>query len=246
MRRKAFAARVWARLVANEKELRLLPPNGTVLAAVSGGPDSVCLAHFLAALSRRKGFALALAYVDHGLRKEAASEARFVEALGRSLKAPVFVLKADVAAAARRRGAGTEDAARIARYEALSKLARERGFSTVAAGHHLDDQAETFLLHLLRSEKASSLGAMTASRELAPGVRLVRPLLAISRDEVKAYLEVHGLKSRTDRSNRSPKYLRNWVRMKLLPLLASKQPRIREHLALLSGQIRALTTADKP
>lgn len=245
MRKKAFAARVWGRLVAFSKAQALLPRGGRVLAAVSGGPDSVCLAHFLAQLRRRCGFDLALIYVDHGLRREAAAEARFVERLGAELGAPVLRARADVAAVKRKRGGGTEDAARVARYEALANAARIGGFSTVAVGHHLDDQAETVLLHLLRAERVGALAAMAPRRALAPGISLVRPLLSVGRKDVDAYLKIHGLKSRLDRTNRSKRFLRNWVRLELLPLLELKQPRIREHLAALAEDARALTAADK-
>lgn len=244
MRRKTFAARVWSRLVAFERGHGLLPRGARVLAAVSGGPDSVCLAHFLCAMRRRRGFEVALVYVDHGLRRASKSEGRFVERLGRTLGAQVFVVSADVAAAAKRRGGGTEDAARVARYEALARVAAEGRFDVVAAGHHMDDQAETVLLHLLRARRAAPLAAMAASRTLAPGVKLVRPLLSISRADVDAYLELHGLKSRLDRTNRSKRFLRNWVRAELLPSLELKQPRIREHLCALADDVRALTRSD--
>lgn len=245
MRKKAFAARVWGRLVAFSKSHALLPRGGRVLAAVSGGPDSVCLAHFLAQLRGRAGFELALIYVDHGLRKEAAAEARFVALLGSSLGVPVLRARADVAAVRKKRGGGTEDAARVARYGVLAREARKGGFSAVAVGHHLDDQAETVLLHLLRAERVGALAAMAPLRPLASGILLIRPLLAVRRKDVEAYLEIHGLKSRLDRSNRSKRFLRNWVRLELLPLLELKQPRIREHLAALAEDARALTAADK-
>lgn len=245
MRRKEFAARVWSRLVAFERERALLPRGARVLAAVSGGPDSVCLAHFLSAMARRKELTLALVYVDHGLRKAAASEARFVERLAGKLGVEAFVVKADVGRTAKKRGGGTEDAARVARYEALARLARRRRFSIVAVGQHRDDQAETVLLHMLRSRRLSSLAAMAPRRPLVPGVTLVRPLLAVGREDVRAYLDVHGLPSRLDRSNLSEKYLRNWVRRRLLPLLASKQPRVAEHLAALAEEAGRLTAPDK-
>src|SRR5438105_4463034 len=104
MRRKAFAARVWAKLLRHESERLRLRPDDRVLAAVSGGPDSVCLAHFLSELRRRRGFWLGMVYVDHGLRRAAAAEAKSVRALGERLEVPVYVRRVDAAAVQRRRG----------------------------------------------------------------------------------------------------------------------------------------------
>ncbi len=241
LRRKAFAARVWSKLVAFEKEHALFCAGDRVLAAVSGGPDSVCLAHFLAAMSRRKGFALFLVHVHHGLRGRAADrDADHVRALGRTLGVPVSVARAPVAAAARRRRMGLEEAARKLRYAAIARAARRLRCGKAAVGHQLDDQAETVLLHLLRGTRLAALAAMPPRRALSPGIELLRPLLDLRRAEVQAYLEVHGLKARRDASNRSLKFTRNWVRHRLLPLLEQKQPRVREHLASLAEQVRSL------
>lgn len=244
MTRQQFAARVWAKLIAHEREQRLLSPGDSVLAAVSGGPDSVCLAHFLAQLARRKRFSLAFLYIDHGLRRQAAAEARFVQSLGRALSVPVLLRRAAVRAAARRRGAGLEEAARKLRYRAIAATARARGFNKAAVGHQLDDQAETVLLNLLRGTRLSGLGAMAPARPLAQGVTLIRPLLALSRLEIEAYLERHGLDSRLDRSNLSERFTRNWLRRTILPAIARRQPRVREHLSALAAQVRGLTTTD--
>src|SRR5260370_4179088 len=102
MRRKEFAARVWAKLVAFEKEQRRLPARRRVLAAVSGGPDSVCLAHWLSVQARRQGLRVALLHVHHGLRgRDADRDERSVRALGERLGLPVFSVHADVKASAR-------------------------------------------------------------------------------------------------------------------------------------------------
>ena len=211
VRRKAFAARVWSKLMRQERAERLFSAGDRVLAAVSGGPDSVCLAHYLAQLARRKRFWLALLYVDHGLRKAAAKEAVFVRALAGRLGLP-FSLRRAVISAKARRDDGLEAAARRVRYAALAAAAKKLRCGKVATGHQLDDQAETVLLNLLRGTQLAGLGGMPASRALSPGVTLVRPLLALSRADVQAYLEVHGLKSRLDRSNLSTLMTRNWLR----------------------------------
>lgn len=240
MRRREFAAQVWSKLVAFEKRHGLLPPGGRVLAGVSGGPDSVCLAHWLSVQKKRKGLDVALLHVHHGLRgREADKDARFVAALGKKLGLPTTVVKVDVKALAKKRGQGLEDAGRKARYDELAKRARRSGRRFAATGHQLDDQAETFLLHLLRGTSAAGLGGMAPRRPLAPGVELVRPLLPLSREEVLAYLRVHGLDWREDASNASEAFERNWVRRKLLPLLDERRPGIRARLAGLAEDVRA-------
>ncbi|MDD5629786.1 MAG: tRNA lysidine(34) synthetase TilS [Elusimicrobia bacterium] len=247
MRRQEFAARIWSKLMAFDRAESLLERGDRVLAAVSGGPDSVCLAHFLRAVARRKGFSVALAHVHHGLRgAEADRDARFVQALGRRWGLPVSVIAVPVRAAARERGQGTEEAARKLRYQALAQEARRLRCNKVATGHHLDDQAETVLLHLLRSSRLEALAGIAPERPLSRGIRLIRPLLPLSRREVLAYLEVHGLSHRSDSTNRDTKFTRNWIRRKVLPLLESRNPSIRERLAGFAAQARALDRSEAP
>ncbi len=240
MRRKEFAAKVWSKLVAFEKAHVFFPRGARVLAAVSGGPDSVVLAHWLSVLKRRQGLDVALLHVHHGLRGRAAdADARSVLALGEALGLPAAVVKADVKTLAKRRGLGLEDAGRRARYAALASRAKRARRTVVATGHQLDDQAETLLLHLLRGTSAAGLAGIPPRRPLAPGVELVRPLLPLTRGEVLAYLKVHGLSWREDASNASEAFERNWVRRRLLPLLERRRPGIRTRLAALADDARA-------
>jgi len=242
MRKKEFAARVWSKLVAFEKRYALLPEGARILASVSGGPDSVCLAHWLSVQARRKALSVKLLHIHHGLRGRAADrDAAFVEDLGKHLGLPVRLVKADVKASAKKRGLGLEEAGRSERYRILAQHARRGRFQAVATGHQLDDQAETVLLHLLRGVSLEGLGGISPRRELAPGVELVRPLLPLTRREVLAYLEVHGLDWRQDRSNADPKFTRNWVRRKVLPLLERRAPGVKERLAAIAEKVRTAT-----
>jgi tRNA(Ile)-lysidine synthase len=217
----------------------LLRPGDRVLAAVSGGPDSVCLAHHLSRLSAKRRLTLALVHFHHGLRgREADLDAAFVRALAARLGAAYLERGLQVARTSLAEGRSLEDAGRALRYRALAELARKGRFDKVATGHQLDDQAETLLLHLLRGTKAKGLAGIPVKRPLIQRVMVIRPLLVLTRKEVLAYLQAYGLDYRKDKSNSSEKFTRNWVRARLLPLLEEKSPRIREHLFALAADIR--------
>lgn len=200
----------------------LFAPGELVLAACSGGPDSLALVHLLQRLGEERGFSLAVAHVDHCFRGEAsAADARFVAAYcaGRGLLCVQTAI--DVPAHLERHGGSPQDAARQLRYAWLRAEARCLGASCLATGHHGDDQAETVLLHLLRGAGAEGLAAMAPREGL-----LVRPLLAVRRQQIEAYCRQHGLQPRQDESNRKDVYRRNHLRHRLLPALARYNPEV--------------------
>ena len=139
------------------------------------------------------------------------------------------------------RGRGLVEAGRKERYRLLAARAGSGRFSRVATGHHLDDQAETVLLHLLRGTSLEGLGGIAPKRALAPGVTLIRPLLPLTRAEVLLYLDLHGLSFREDESNADEGFARNWVRAKVLPLLESRAPGVKERLSAIAAKVRAAT-----
>lgn len=241
MANASFAARVWAKLIGFERDHSLMTPGGRVLVGVSGGPDSVCLAHYIKETARRRGGAVELMHVHHGLRGRAADgDAKFVTQLGLDMGLKTHIVRVDVRRAAAKAGQGIEDAARRERYRALINRARRGRFAAVAVGHHLDDQAETVILHLLRGTSLKGLGAMAPKRPLAGKINLIRPLLCLTRAEVEEYLRAHELKFRRDETNDDPKFLRNWVRREVLPLLQSRAPRIKARLAIIAEQARII------
>ncbi len=195
----------------------LFAPGDVVLAAVSGGPDSLSLLHALHAGGAAHGITrLEAAHLDHGLRgDESAGEAGWVTDWCARRGIPCYVGRADVAARAAQGKIGKPQAAREARLEFLEETAARVGASKIATGHNRDDQAETVLLHVLRGAGAHGLAGIPARRGL-----YVRPLLDVSRAEVEAYCAAHGLDPRRDPSNLSPHAsLRNRVRLDLLPRL---------------------------
>jgi tRNA(Ile)-lysidine synthase len=194
--------------------------------ALSGGPDSVALADALTTAGREMGFSVVLAHLDHQLRPESADDARFCVALGERLGVPVRVGTADVKARAARDHAGLEDAARSERYEFLDTVREAVGARFIAVGHTADDQAETFLLRLLRGAGADGLGAMRPRRGA-----ILRPLLTLTRKDVLDHLAARGLACCYDATNHDVQLMRNRVRHELLPYLESRfNPEIRRTL----------------
>lgn len=236
---KSFNASVLPRMRAFAG--RLISRADAVLVGLSGGADSVCLLHFLRYLAREKHFALAAVHVNHGLRgKDALADQRFCKKLCQELDIPFFNEKVSVKKLAKELNLSPEHAARKARYEAFLKVARAWGATKLALGHHLDDQAETVLLNLLRGTKAKGLGGIPLRRPLDKKAEIIRPLLCVTRAEVEAYLRNNHLSFVTDQTNSDDAFTRNWVRGTLLPLLETKQPQIRAHLALVAQDMTAL------
>jgi tRNA(Ile)-lysidine synthase len=199
----------------------------TIVVALSGGADSIALLDALNTLSAARGWRVVAAHLDHGLRTGSAADARFCRRACRRLGVPLRVGRADVRARARREGGGLEEAAREERYAFLRKVKAAEGAAAIAVAHTRDDQAETFLLRLLRGSGRAGLACM---RPRAGD--LVRPLLAVGRADVLAHLKERGLEWREDPTNADLALLRNRVRAELLPYLERRfNPAVREALA---------------
>ena len=220
---------------------KMIDRKDCVLVGLSGGADSVCLLHFLQYLSKEKNFALAAVHVNHGLRgKEADADEQFCRELCAQLNIDLFVKKTDAKKVAQKYDLSPEHGARKARYQAYQRVAKSWGATKLALGHHLDDQAETVLLNLLRGTKVQSLTGIPLRRPLCTGVEIVRPLLCITREQVEQYLQQNKLPHVTDQTNFDDAYRRNWVRYTLLPLLEEKQPQIKQHLSVFAQGINKL------
>jgi tRNA(Ile)-lysidine synthase len=211
MRRPPAVARVLERVTATSREHEMFLPSTTVLAAVSGGPDSVCLLESLVALRRLLKVRLEVVHVDHRLRPDSAKDAAYVRRLAERHRLAFHLREADGAPA---RGESVEAWARAQRLRAMADVRLETGASRVAVGHTLDDQAETVLLNLVTGSGIRGLGG------IAPVAGpWVNPLLDVTREEVEAFCRALHLRPRTDPTNADTRFLRNAIRRKGLPAL---------------------------
>lgn len=192
-----------------------------VLAAVSGGADSMALLRALCEAKRQSGGAgrVFAGHVNHGLRAaESDDDERWLVDECRRLEIPLQVRRVDAQALAAA-GDGLEAAAREARYRLLVEMAEAVGARYVVTAHMRDDQAETVLFRLLRGTGLRGLAGMRPARTLSHSVVLVRPLLDCSRAELRAYLDALGQTWREDRLNQDLHHARNRIRTELLPYL---------------------------
>ena len=193
-----------------------------IVAAVSGGADSVALLHALHALAKAEGISLFAAHVNHGLRESASLDAEFVLKLCGDLGVPCRVTSVQVQGK-------SEDAARTARYEALKNICADCQTPVLALAHHQRDQAETLLLHLFRGSGSGGLAAMgeRAWRAWpeAGGVLLWRPFLDVPPEAIRRALSLRGLAWREDETNAQDDYLRNYIRHQVLPVIEERMPK---------------------
>jgi tRNA(Ile)-lysidine synthase len=206
----------------------LIPKGARVAVAVSGGGDSVALWCLLAELAEHARFTVVgLAHLNHQLRGQASdADARFCDELARRAGLAGIVESIDVAAIAQTERISLEHAGHRARHAFFDRAAGRLGATHVALGHTLDDQAETYLLRLLRGAGAAGLSAMRPRLG-----RIVRPLLQVRRVELREYLTLRGVSFREDASNQDQRVSRNRVRHDLLPHLGRYAPRVVEALA---------------
>lgn len=199
--------------------------DASFVVAFSGGPDSTALLHALAHLPEAHERGLRALHVDHGLHVDSERWARHCTTFCASLDVPCATLRVVVSHDA---GLGLEAAAREARYGALSDALRDG--ERLLTAHHLDDQAETFLLRALRGAGPDGLRAMRPLRRLGHGW-LWRPLLDLPRAALSDYVAAHGLACIDDPANRDLRHDRSWLREAMMPLLRSRWPQAAAGLA---------------
>ncbi len=219
----------------------------SILAAVSGGRDSVALLHALAQASGELGFRLAAVHINHQLRAagEHRREAQLVRAACGALGVPFLYRELSdgaVPAVASQARCGPEAAARRLRYRELAAAAVESGAAFVATGHHAGDQLETCLQRFLRGSGLRGLAGIPARGRLpfaegsTVGLEVIRPLLSVTPELLDEFIAELGVEYAEDESNYSLRYTRNRIRRELLPLLADLQPGFRSAVSAAAGR----------
>ena len=228
----------------------MVPQGGRILAAVSGGADSMCLLEILRLLKPRMGTELRVLHVHHGLRESAEGDLAYVRQYCKEREIPFQAVRVDAAGYAAQKGLSLEEAARSLRYEALQQAAEEwdEAYRTeesggdagaentgrtkteqacvIAVAHHLEDQAETVLFNLVRGSRLTGLRGM-----LPVNGRIIRPLLNVRRSDIEEFLHERGIGWREDETNEDTEYARNLLRREVMPLLETINLRACEHIA---------------
>lgn len=214
------------------RKYRLLEIGDRVVAAVSGGPDSVCLLRILLLLASDYRLKIMVAHMNHGMRgEESDRDESFVRKIASDLDLPFETVKVDIPALLKAEGGSAEDVCRRQRYRFLERVSAEHAFTKIALGHHRDDQVETILMNLIRGSGPEGLKGFSPFRE----GRWIRPLFEITRDEIFAFLKSEKLDHIVDSTNESDLYLRNRLRRHLIPRIERDcNPRFSEGLLRMS------------
>lgn len=175
---------------------------GTYVVAVSGGVDSIALLNIL---RHKPGLKLVVAHFDHGIRHDSEVDRRLVEHRAKELGLPFVFHHGQLGPGA------SEDVARKARYEFLHKVRDATGAQAIITAHHHDDALETAVLNMLRGTNRKGITALQSRK------RVLRPMLHLSKQDIKAYAQDQGLVWREDATNTDTKFLRNYIRHKILP-----------------------------
>jgi len=220
-----------------------------ILAAVSGGADSVCLLWLLRELAEMMGFRLAVFHMNHGLRgSEADRDERYVRELSARMEIPCHVVRENVRDYAKMHGMSEEEAGRNLRYRHMERAAEQFQCNKIATAHHKDDDAETVLMNLFRGTGLKGMGGIRPIRETGEGRTIIRPLLCVTRMEIEGYLRDRKIAWCEDATNTDLRYGRNKVRNQLIPWVKEEiNDRAADHvlqLASLAAQADAYFAAE--
>jgi tRNA(Ile)-lysidine synthase len=227
---------VVGRFLATVKRYDLLPAGSGVVAAVSGGADSVCLLDLLRLARPQLKLRLAAFHLNHGLRDSAARDEQFVRKLCRDWRLDLVVARSDVAGYARRHRLCTEEAGRELRYRHLERVARKLKCGVIALGHTANDNLETMLLNLARGAGPRGLAGIpvrrisdshhkgTKAQRARTRITFVRPLIEIERGQLEQHLRARGIEWVEDESNVDVRYRRNLLRQEVAPVLVRLNP----------------------
>ncbi|UMZ75286.1 tRNA lysidine(34) synthetase TilS [Natranaerofaba carboxydovora] len=218
------------------EDLNLIPEKSKVIVAVSGGPDSVALLCVLNQLKKELNFSLHVAHLNHGFREETAKEdADFVKGLSNRLDVPCTIKKWNVKHYVKKKKVSPQQGARTLRYRFLARVAEKEGANLLAFGHNKNDQVETFFMRLLRGSSLEGLSGIPIKRKLEEeevynlnkNIHIIRPLLYVEREKIEKYLQNLNQSFKIDPTNEESLYLRNKLRIEILPQLEKINPNLK-------------------
>jgi tRNA(Ile)-lysidine synthase len=225
------------RIVDTVKHYDMLKSGDRILIGVSGGPDSVCLVKVLAEVRRKLGVELVVANLDHGIRgKESERDSNFVKSLAREMDLEFVYKKVNLSKVSKSKNS-LEERAREKRYKFFLKEAKKTKCTVIATGHNLDDQAETVLMRVVSGVSFKGLTGIPPVREEG-SIRIVRPLIRTEKKDILDFLKKEKIFYVVDSSNLKEDYLRNSIRLKVIPFLEKYNPRIKRSLVNLSDTLR--------
>ena len=226
------------RILKTVRNYGMLKTGDTVLAAVSGGPDSIFLLHVLIALKNKlKIEKIYVCNLDHGLRgAESREDSLFVRKASRKLGLEFFHKRIDLSKI-KSKELSTEEIAREERYKFFNAVARKIKADVVVTGHTLDDHAETILMRFIKGSSLKGMVGISPVRE-EKYFKIIRPLVEIEKAEITAYLNRAGIPYRIDRTNEEPLYFRNIVRKEIVPFLEKYNPKLKRSLFSLAEHLR--------
>ncbi|AFM39191.1 tRNA(Ile)-lysidine synthetase [Desulfosporosinus acidiphilus SJ4] len=215
----------------------LIPRDSRILVAVSGGPDSMALGHILWRYMHEdstRGISLVITHVHHGVRKESDQELELVQQMADLWEIPCLTHRFDSKGYAHDMGQSFQEAAREWRYARWQEDMRKEECTLLATAHHLGDQAETILYRILRGSGTAGLAGIYPSKD-----SIIRPLLTFTKEDIFRYCELEKLPYAIDQSNHQPVYVRNRIRLELIPSLERDyNPRLKEALGRMGELLR--------
>lgn len=222
-------------------QFHMLEQGDHVLLGVSGGPDSVALLHLLHQKAEEYGITLYVVHVHHMLRSEADEEAAYVERIATQYGVAFRLYQVDVAAYAAAHRISLEQAGHEVRFQCFRDAKAHWGIQKLALGHHKNDRAESMLLHMIQGSGLDGITAMPPVDiwNMEDGSQLIRPLAQVSKQEVEQYCREQQLQYFVDATNLQPFYLRNQIRLELLPQLQQYNPQIVDALVRLQDTCSA-------
>ena len=197
------------------KENELLATGEKNLVALSGGPDSVFLLHFLNKFKKKFKIEIGAVHINHRLRgKDSERDELFCKAVCDELSIPIYTLRKDVKSYSKKNKLSLESAGRKIRYEFFEKISKSNQYDKIATAHNADDNAETVLLNLIKGTGIKGIAGIPVRRN-----DIIRPILSLTKKEILDYLEVNRFEYRIDESNLSNDFERNFLRNEVIPLI---------------------------